>query len=72
MQYHFFDRFFRRFIDLLADFMSPKSGSQKKMFNCEQQTNNNKQTTTDRFWVDLEVARTLSKHLKMLPQLAKR
>ena len=70
MQYHFFDRFFRRFIDLLADFMSPKSGSQKKMFNCLQTTNNKQ--TTDRFWVDLEVARTLSKHLKMLPQFAKR
>ena len=70
MQYHFFDRFFRRFIDLLADFMSPKSGSQKKNVNKQQQTNK-QQTTTDRFWVDLEVARTLSKHLKMLPQLAK-
>ena len=63
MQYHFFDRFFRRFIDLLADFMSPKSGPQKKMFNCVQ--TNIKQTSTDRFEV------TLSKHLKMLPQLAK-
>ena len=73
MLYHFFDRLFHRFIDLLEDFLTPKSGSQKKNFSVH--NNNNKQQqqqTTDRFQVDLEVGRTLFKHLKMLLQFGKR